>query len=233
MDIARIAQSLPTARAASPVSGVEHVRGFGVPALSFSSGHVLALRVFPQTDFGPYRSLWHRDPSGAWTIYVDGVVVGEACPRYFGAALRSSHAARISLDWLGPAELRVTMDDPPLDWSCKMGLSPILAMMNVLLPRISDSAWRRPALPRRFERLAKRFLGDADMLGKTPNGHLHLLAPQRMFLIVASRAVLNGEDLGEPIHARENPRIGSWRLPARPVFAMGRGFFEAAAESLA
>jgi hypothetical protein len=187
------------------------------------------LRVFAQTDFGPYRSLWHRDPAGAWTIYVDGVAVGEACPRYFGSALRSSRAARISLDWRGPAELFVAMDDPPLEWNAKMGGSHVTAAMNVVLPRISDNVWRRPAVPRLFERLAKHFLGDADMLAMAPNGHRHLLAPQRMFLIVDSRAVLAGEDLGKPIRARENPHIGPWRLPARPVFAMGRGFFEPAA----
>ncbi len=218
MDIAALAQSLPASRADSPLSGAEHVRGFGIPALPFASGHVLALRVFAQTDFGPYRSLWHRDPAGAWTIFVDGVAVGEACPRY-----------RLSLDWRGPAELFVAMDDPPLEWNVKMGGSPMLAAMNVVLPHITDKVWRRPLVPRMFERLAKHFLGDADMLAMTPNGHRHLLAPQRMFLIVDSRAVLAGEDLGKPIRARENPRIGPWRLPARPVLAMGRGFFEPAA----
>jgi hypothetical protein len=112
-----------------------------------------------------------------------------------------------------------------------MGGSPIMAAMNAVLPRIPDKAWRRPAVPRIFERLAKLFLGDADMLAMTPNGNLHLLAPQRMFLIVDARAVLAGEDLGKPIRARENPRIGPWRLPARPVLAMGRGFFEPAPRS--
>jgi hypothetical protein len=229
MDIATLARSLPAARADSPLSGAEHVRGFGIPALPFSSGHVLGLRVFAQTDFGPYRSLWHRDPAGAWTIYVDGVAVGEGCPRYFGAALRSSRAARISLDWRGPAELQITMDDPRLEWNVKMGSSAMLAAINALLPRITDKAWRRPVVPRMFELLGKRLLGDADMLAMAPNGHRHLLAPQRMFLITDSRALLAGEDLGKPIRARENPRIGPWRLPARPVFAMGRGFFEPAA----
>ena len=33
-------------------------------ALPFDSGHVLALRVFPENDFGPCRTVWHRDPSG-------------------------------------------------------------------------------------------------------------------------------------------------------------------------
>ena len=36
-------------------------------------------------------------------------------------------------------------------------------------------------------------------------------------------AVLGGQDLGEPVRARENPAIGALRLPARPVFALARG----------
>src|SRR5262249_41075218 len=137
--------------------------------------------------------------------------------------------AHIALDWRGPAELEVEMDDPPLSWNVTMTRPPLLAAMNALLARIGDTAWRRPALPRRFERLAKPLLGDADMLGRTPNGHLHLLAPQRMFQIATARAVLAGEDLGTPIRASTNPRIGPWRLPARPIFAIGRGFFAPAA----
>ena len=45
--------------------------------------------------------------------------------------------------------------------------------------------------------------------------------------ILASRAVLGGQDLGEPVRARENPAIGALRLPARPVFALGTGYFAA------
>jgi hypothetical protein len=197
-NVARLAQSVAPSRRDSPLPGTEHVRGFGVPALCFSSGHVLALRVFAQTDFGPYRSLWHRDPRGAWSIYVDGAAIGEACPRYFGAALGSSRQARIRIEWRGPAELHVQMDDPPLDWKLTIGSSPILTAMNFVLPKISDKLWRRPDVPRMFERLSKHFLGDADMLAKTPNGHLHLLAPQRMFLIAASQAIMSGERFWRP-----------------------------------
>lgn len=48
----------------APWLGHEYVRGWGVFGLPFDSGHVLALRVFPQSSFGPYRTLWHRDPGG-------------------------------------------------------------------------------------------------------------------------------------------------------------------------
>ena len=32
--------------------------------LPSGSGHVLALRVFPENDFSPYRTIWHRDRQG-------------------------------------------------------------------------------------------------------------------------------------------------------------------------
>jgi hypothetical protein len=56
----------------APWPGHEYVRGWGVFGLPFDSGHVLALRVFPDNDFAPDRTLWHRDPAGRWSIHVDG-----------------------------------------------------------------------------------------------------------------------------------------------------------------
>ena len=53
----------------SPWHGHEHVRGYGIFGLPLSSGHVLALRVFPINDFAPYVTVWHMAPDGAWSIY--------------------------------------------------------------------------------------------------------------------------------------------------------------------
>lgn len=48
------------------------VRGYGVMSLPLSSGHLLDLRVFHETTFGPFVSVWHCDPHGLWSIFVDG-----------------------------------------------------------------------------------------------------------------------------------------------------------------
>ena len=41
--------------------------------LPFASGHVLALRVWPEVSFAdPYLAVWHRAPAGRWTIWSDG-----------------------------------------------------------------------------------------------------------------------------------------------------------------
>ena len=42
----------------------EYVRGYGIFGLPLSSGHVLALRVFPENDFAPYVTIWHQTPDG-------------------------------------------------------------------------------------------------------------------------------------------------------------------------
>ncbi len=55
---------LPAVRGHAPWPNHEYVKGWGVFGLPFDSGHVLALRVFPENDFSPYRTVWHRDPGG-------------------------------------------------------------------------------------------------------------------------------------------------------------------------
>lgn len=59
-----------------------------------------------------------------------------------------------------------------------------------------------------------------------PNGHLAILMPQRMFLITSAKADLEGSDLVQPTRSKENPSIEDVPLPARPTFAVGRGYFK-------
>src|SRR2546430_1225430 len=58
-------------------------------------------------------------------------------------------------------------------------------------------------------------MGDIDLLGTVPNGQLGILLPRRMLPVVASRAVLGGQDLGEPVRARGESRHRS-PASARP-----------------
>src|SRR5262247_3554783 len=105
LDLAAMLQGLPDVRGRAPWPGHEFVKGWGVFGLPFDSGHVLALRVFPHSTFGPYQTLWHRDPSGSWSIHVDGPALETACPRYYGPAVDHAGFAHIGLEWTGPASL--------------------------------------------------------------------------------------------------------------------------------
>ena len=69
--VAARTSAIAEARGEAPWPGHEYVRGWGVFGLPFDSGHVLALRVFPQGSFAPYRTVWHRDPAGRWSIFAD------------------------------------------------------------------------------------------------------------------------------------------------------------------
>jgi hypothetical protein len=228
MDLAgELAAIRPVSRP-SPVPGFEHVRGYGVFALPFDSGHVLALRVFPQNDFAPYRTIWHRTPEGAWSIYVDGPRLDIACPRYFSSAAERNALAHITVTPVGRNALSITMDLPRLEWHVAVASPVLVTVMNALSRRVPESVWRQPAMLRAFERLGGLLfdLGDITLSGAAPNGHASILVPRQMFPIVAATARLDGQDLGKPVRARENPRIGALRLPARAIFAMGAGYFE-------
>jgi hypothetical protein len=224
MDLAAMLRDLPEVRGHAPWPGHEYVKGWGVFGLPFDSGHVLALRVFPENDFAPYRTIWHRDPGGRWAIYADAPRLDIACPRYYGRACDRTARARIGIEWTGSASLRVTLDTPPLEWSLTATDTPLLRAVNALSARLPVWTWRPAPLLRARELLARRVLGMGDLRlsGTMPSGHSGTLMPQRMYLIEDSTAVLDGNDLGRPTRAAHNPRIGDVALPARGVLAVGQ-----------
>ena len=223
LDLASRLRDLPARRGSPPWPGHEYVKGWGVMALPFDSGHVLALRVFPENDFAPYRTIWHRDPEGHWSIFVDGPRLDTACPRYYGAACVNVEHARIGIEWLGPPALQVTMDAPHLEWTMTVTQSPVLRVINVISPRLPKWTWRSARLVRAREFLACRILdmGDIRLAGTMPSGHVGTLMPERMYLIDETSAVLDGNNLGQATRVSPNPRIGQLPLPARGVLAIG------------
>lgn len=227
-DLATELQAIEPRAFAAPLAGYEHVRGFGVFAAPFDSGHVLALRVFPENDFAPYRTIWHRTPNGQWSIFVDGPRIDTACPRYYGAAAVRSVPAKTRLTWHGPMRLHIHMDDPPLDWEVVMTEHLLVRAVNAVSSAIPETLWRKPAMLRLFEVAADKLfdLGDVTLSGQVPNGHFGVLMPRRMYPIGEMRATLEGADLGRPARAPSNPMIGDLRLPARPTFAVGGAYFE-------
>lgn len=218
---------LPSVRGQAPWPDHEHVKGWGVFGLPFDSGHVLALRVFPENDFGPYRSLWHRDPDGRWAIYVDGPRVDTGCPRYFGPACDETALRRIEVEWTGPASLRVGMDSPSVDWSLTATEPPVLAALNAVHGVMPLSTWRSPLLVHAREAMVRTMgMGRLQMSGPMPSGHTGTLMPQRMYFVDESTATIDGTDLGHPTHLQKNPTIGGVALPARGILAIGQGMWQ-------
>ncbi|WP_457316612.1 hypothetical protein [Sinomonas sp. RB5] len=227
LDLASKLSTLPEAWAASPWPDHEHLKGWGVFGLPFDSGHVLALRVFPESDFGPYRSLWHRDPDGRWSIFVDGPRLDTACPRYYGAACEYTGFAHIGLVWTGPASLQVTMDRPSLDWTLTASSSWTLGVVNAISSLLPLATWRPRWLVRGRERLAGALgTGRMEFSGVMPSGHAGTFMPRQMYFVDEARATFGGVDLGHPVRASENPRIGALPLPARGVLAIGQAVWQ-------
>lgn len=218
----RAASILP-GRGEPPWPDHEFVRGWGVFGLPFDSGHVLALRVFPQNSFAPYTTVWHRDPEGRWSIFVDAPTPDVACPRYFGPACGRVTESRIELDWDGPRSLRVLVDEPALDWRLTVGHSPLMAGLNVVGAAMPLGTWRWSTVRRVRELLARGLgMGRIELSGPMPSGHVGLLMPERMHLVSRSTATLEGVDLGRATRVRHNPTIGGVALPARGVLSFGQ-----------
>ncbi|MFF3326040.1 hypothetical protein [Streptomyces sp. NPDC002889] len=227
LDLSARLSHTPTTRSRAPWPHHEYVRGWGVFSLPFDSGHLLALRVFPEGSFGPYRTLWHRDPGGSWSIYVDGTRLDTACPRYFGPACGRTGYAHIGVTWTGPASLRVTMDSPSLDWALTASSTRLLDVLNIIGSGLPLASWRLKSLVRARELVARALgMGRLQMSAVTPSGHTALLMPQRMYVVNDAQAALDGLDLGCPVRLPNNPRIGDVPLPARGVLAIGGAVWE-------
>lgn len=227
LDLSSKLSDLPVVRGSAPWPDHEHVKGWGVFGLPFDSGHVLALRVFPENDFAPYRTLWHRDPNGSWSIHVDGPRLDTACPRYFGTACDYTGFAHIEVTWTGPASLRVSMDSPLLDWTLTATSTRLLSVLNTISAALPLATWRPRSLVRARERMAHGLgMGHLEMSGVMPSGHAGTLMPQQMYFVDDSLATLGGVDLGRPVHLNDNPMIGGVALPARGILAIGQGVWE-------
>ena len=226
-DIAARTSAVREHTGAAPWPGYEYVRGWGVFGLPFDSGHVLALRVFPEGSFGPYRTVWHRDPAGKWSIFVDGPRPDLACPRYYGAACAHIGQGRIDLSWTDARTLHVTLDTPSLDWTLSMQAPPVLNVLNGVSAAMPLATWRPEPLLRLRERLARALgMGRLSLSGIMPSGHVGTLMPQRMYFVNQARANLGGVDLGRPVKLAANPTIGSVSLAARGVLAIGQAMWQ-------
>ncbi len=222
VDLQALLAALPEEKGHAPGADQEYVNGWGIFALPFDSGHVLALRVFPQNDFSPYVAVWHRDPRGRWEIYVDGIRLDTACPRYFGPACDHTGIADIGVTWTDRNSLRIRMGEPDLDWTVSAYSTLTLRFFNAVGSRLPAASWRPRAFLRARERAAKKFgMGKIQLRGTMPSGHTGQLMPERMYLIDQSTAVFEGVDLGRPIRLPENPVIGTFPLPARGVLVKG------------
>jgi len=210
-----------------PDGDEERFAGYGVIGLPFSSGHYLALRRFPATSLGPaYSSVWWRDPAEHWSMFID-VPPTQGCPRYFGRALQRAETRAIRLTWTGPRTLHVSMP-PLLKWDVELGSTPATTVTNLMAAALPRWAWRNPVVLRAMARLAGPLLADGQMrlVGSVPNGQSFRANPRRTWVITASRALIDGHDIGAPGPLRRQTRLGDLWLPQQGIFFIGESYIE-------
>lgn len=228
MNLAREFSDIDEGVIRSPWRGHETVRGFAVMSLPFTTGHVLGSRFIPQSDFGPYSTLWLRQPDGRWSLHVDAPMLEIACPRYWGAAAVESSFASIELEWTAPNTARMTVDAPSLQWTFNMVREPVISVMNAINAALPLATWRSLALVAAREWVGEHILdiGPVDLSGRLPGGMPGTLMPQRIYRIDDSTARLEGVGPRTPVRLEEPPRFGAFRLPSCPLFAVGEAHVE-------
>ncbi len=215
-----------------PSGADETVTGFGVMGLPFASGHYLAFRDFPAASFLPgssgYRSVWHRNPAGAWTFYAT-TPAEQSCARYFSSATANEAVVcPVDVTWTGDFSLAIYIPDV-LHWTVELRHTAATRLLSRIGPRLPDGVWTRTGTLGAIGRAAGPLLraGQVRLAGTMPNGQHFRIAPKRMWAVRASRAELFGRDLGPVAPLRDQARLGDFRPPQRGLAVVGQGRFEA------
>jgi hypothetical protein len=204
----------------------ECVSGYGVMGLPFTSGHVLGLRRWTASSVGDgFTSIWHRDPDGRWTFYQ---TVGDesGCMRYFGAAVGRVEVGPIELEWETSNRLHVRTFDATVDWTVETGSTVMTRLMSAVGTATPAAAWRSPSVLSAMGALASRVLGAGtlQLTGQTSNAQHFDANPRRIWFVTASRAVVEGVDLGPPGPLSEQAHMADFYFPQRGILAVGRVF---------
>ncbi|MGD1173077.1 hypothetical protein ACKUVQ_07310 [Mycobacterium seoulense] len=211
-----------------PAGHDERFVGFGVMGLPFASGHYLALRQFPATSFSPgYRSVWHRDPAGAWTFYAT-TPGPQSCARFFSSATPND-AVQCDIDVAWVTAWALFVEIPGLlEWRIDIGATPSTRLMSAVGGRLPARAWTNRAVLAALGRAAGPTLGAGRvrLSGTAPNGQRFMIAPAQVWAVAHSRAVWRDADLGPVGPLPSQPRLAGFRPPQRGLFVVGSGHFE-------
>jgi hypothetical protein len=212
-----------------PSGCAERFAGYGIMGVPFASGHVLAMRRFTAASIGPdYTSVWHRDPQGRWTFFVD-VAPEMACPRYFGTAISELVVTKIEITWSSPRELTISIGESPrLAWHLSLQETAATRTMNTVGGVLPDALWRKEVVLGPMGKAASLMLraGRLRLTGQAPNRQRFLANPMRIWAVKSSEATIGRQDLGDVRPLPEQTRLGDFWIPQRGIFAIGRAFFE-------
>ncbi|HSJ13141.1 MAG TPA: hypothetical protein VK939_01925 [Longimicrobiales bacterium] len=210
-----------------PHGSAERFTGYGALGVPLESGHLLAFRRFASSSIGPpFSSVWHRDPAGRWTFYVD-VEPARACPRYFGPALHAVKSDEIEIEWIGSHGVAIHVVGAELNWSLRLAATPVSVTLGALIRFTPDPLWRAPGLPEAFGTAVGALMGAGALRlrGRAPAGQPYLVHPTRLWEVAASTATLGALDLGADTVTPESGQLGDFLVPRRGLFAAGTAIF--------
>jgi hypothetical protein len=66
--------------------------------------------------------------------------------------------------------------------------------------------------------------GRLTLTGRTPAGSVFIVNPKRLWAVAGCRASFEGRDLGRIERSVDQPMLGDFVIPRRPLFAIGAAF---------
>ena len=224
-----------TSAAAGPrlVQGTdERFTGYGVMGVPYASGHYLVLRDMLASSLGTaYRAIWHRDPTGRWTIFTtaDPAV---SCPRYFGSVAEVEQVPAIEVSWRDDWSVHVTMGTR-LSWRLALQATSATRAMTTMGAVMPQRAWNSDAVLGSMGPMAGGVLrsGRVRLHGRTPNGQGFKAAPLQVWRVIDGDAELDGTTLGTLGPLADQSRLGDFWLPQRGLFFVGQARFTASADT--
>ncbi len=201
-----------------PIEPGDRVRGYGVMGLPVGDGHYLALRHWTAVSFGePYRSVWHRDPAGRWTIRADQPP-RVSCARFVGAAADRVVTAPIDITWEDESHLEVHVAG--LRWHIALRASLTTALLTACGAALPGAAWSSPTVLRLMGAMAGPLLGARPMqlVGTMPCGQRYRFGCRATWLVEDTAAELDGRGLETGTPPERTVTLGSLPLPGRGIF---------------
>jgi len=209
--------------------GRDEVTGFAIVGQPFASGDLLCLRRFPASTFGPgYVSVWHRAPSGQWTIYTS-VAAELSCPRFVGAAAsRVVDETPITVNWTGPSDISVQVPSANLQWSTRVTSTLVTRLMNIMMSAMPAVLFRNNAVLSIMSLMSTAMLsaGRFRLRGHMPNRQWFQAGPRLVWVVAEAHATIEGRDLGPAAPLAAQVMLGEVPLPQRGILMSGTFSFE-------
>ena len=210
-----------------PKGSKERFSGYGVLGLPFRSGHILAFRRMVSSSVGPgYASVWHRDPTGYWTFFTDVNPV-LSCPRFFGALLDKVVVGEIEVRWEGPFSLSLRVPSSGFQWGIRLSSDFRTRVMSTVGRMAPSWMWRNGRIGSALGTAGGRFLnlGHLSLAGAVPNAQTFYSAPNQLWRVEASAAILNYDDLGPIGPLAQQAKLGDFWIPNSGLLAFGEARF--------